>query len=162
MDTLTAIKKRRSIREFTGDPIPSPDLEEIVNAARLAATGSNKQPWNFVLVTNKDVIQRLSKAAEWSTNAAAIIAVVMDPVSKYWLEDGSAAIENMLLAATALGYGSCWVQGSIEPHRAEFKLLLNIPDHLKLLALIVVGVPVQWPEAKDKKPLEAVLHRETY
>jgi nitroreductase len=162
MDTLNAIKKRRSVRDFTGDPIPLEDIETIVDAGRLAASGNNKQPWDFVVVTNKEIIQPLSKAAAWSANASAMIAVVMDPSSKYWLEDGSAAIENMLLAATALGYGSCWLQGNTRPHEAEFKLLLNIPNHLNLLSLVPIGVPVKWPESKEKKSLAEVLHWETF
>jgi len=162
MDTLDTIKKRRSVRDFTGDPIPLEDIETIVDAGRLAASGNNKQPWDFVVVTNKGIIQPLSKAAAWSANASAMIAVVMDPSSKYWLEDGSAAIENMLLAATALGYGSCWLQGNTRPHEAEFKLLLNIPNHLNLLSLVPIGVPVKWPESKEKKSLAEVLHWETF
>lgn len=162
MDTLDAIKKRRSIRTYTGEAIPKSDLETIVDAGRLAPTGHNQQPWDFIIITNKSTIQRLSKAADWSTQASAIIAVVMDPAHQYWVEDGSAAIENMLIAATAMGYGTCWVQGNAKPHEAEFKLLLNIPDHLNILALVPVGVPAEWPDSKDKKPLDAILHWETY
>ena len=162
MDTFEAIKKRSSVRDFTGEPIPLKDLEKIVDAGRLAPSGSNKQPWDFIVVTKKDIIQRLSKAGAWSADAGAMIVVVMDPASKYWLEDGSAAIENMLLAATALGYGSCWLEGNALPHEAEFKRLLNIPEHLNLLTLIPVGVPAEWPRDKQKKPLEEVLHWETF
>jgi len=162
MNTFETIKMRRSVRNFTGDPIPLSDLEKIVDAGRLAPTGSNRQPWDFIVVTQKDIIQRLSKAGAWSADAGAMIVVVMDPSSKYWVEDGSAAIENILLAATALGYGSCWLQGNAKPHEAEFKHLLKIPDHLKLLTLIPIGVPVAWPGDMQKKPLEEVLHWETF
>lgn len=162
METFTAIKKRRSIRKYTGDPVSKEDLEKIIDAGRMAPSGNNKQPWDFVVVTNQDLIQKLSKAADWSAKAGAMIAVVMNTSSKYWLEDGSAAIENMLLAATALGYGSCWLEGYTKPHEAEFKRLLNIPQHLTLLTLIPVGVPVAWPEHKDKKPLSDILHWETF
>lgn len=162
MDTFETIKKRRSVRDFTGDPIPLSDLKRIVDAGRLAPSGNNKQPWEFIVVTDKSIIQRLSKAAAWSANASAMIVVVMDTASKYWLEDGSAAIQNMLLAATALGYGSCWLEGNAQPHEAEFKLILNIPEDMTLLSLVPVGVPVRWPESKEKKPLEKVLHWETY
>jgi len=114
------------------------------------------------VVTDQSILQRLSKAAAWSADASAMIVVVMDTASKYWVEDGSAAVENMLLAATALGYGSCWLQGNAQPHEAEFKLLLNIPENRKILTLIPIGVPPHWPEKKQKKPLEDVLHWETY
>ena len=162
MDTFTTIKRRRSVRNFTGDPIPISDLEKIVDAGRLAPTGSNRQPWDFIVVTQKDIIQHLSIAGAWSADAGAMIIVVMDPSSKYWIEDGSAAVENILLAATALGYGSCWLQGNAKPHEAEFKHLLKIPDHLKLLTLIPIGVPVAWPGDKQKKTLEEVIHWETF
>ncbi len=161
MDVFDALKKRRSVRKYTGDPIPLADLEKIANAGRMAPSGHNRQPWTFIVVTNTALIQRLSKASPWSANASAMIAVVMDPASEYWVEDGSAAIENMLLAATGLGYGSCWLEGYTKPNEAEFKLLLNIPDYLRLLSLVSVGVPVDWPES-EKKPLEDVLHWETF
>ena len=102
MDALEAIRQRRSVREYTGDPIPREDLETIVDAARLAATGGNQQPWDFIVVTDRDMIGRLKVAAQWMENAGAIIAVVLDPTSRWWIEDGSAAVENMLIAATAL------------------------------------------------------------
>ncbi len=70
MDTFEAINKRRSVRHFTGDSIPKSDLEKIIDAGRLAATGSNKQPWDFIVVTLKDVIQQLSKAGDWSAEQA--------------------------------------------------------------------------------------------
>jgi nitroreductase len=162
MDVFSVIKKRRSIRKFTGEAIPSSDLEKIVDAGRLAPSGNNQQPWDFIVVTDKSILQRLSKAASWSADAAAMIVVVMDPVTKYWREDGSAAVENMLLAATALGYGACWLEGDTQPHEAEFKLLLNIPEHLQLLTLIPIGIPVNWPEEKQKKPLKDILHWETF
>ena len=162
METLDSIQKRRSIRNFTGDPIPLSDLEKIINAGRLAPTGNNRQPWDFIVVTGEAIRQHLSKAAAWSANASAIIVVVMDPSSKYWVEDGSAAIENIMLAATDLGYGTCWLEGNAQPHEAEFKLLLNIPEHLRILSLVPIGVPVEWPASKKKKPLEDVLHWETY
>jgi nitroreductase len=161
MDALEAIRKRRSVRSFTGEPIPREHLETIVDAARLAATGSNRQPWDFIIVTERKMIERFLISGRWMDKAGAIIAVVMDPTSRWWLEDGSAAIENILLACTALGYGSCWVEGDALPREEEFKRLLGVPADRRLLALIPVGVPTEWPE-KDKKPLEQVLHWERF
>ena len=111
MDALEAIRKRRSVRDFTGDPVPREDLEKIVDAGRMAATGFNRQPWEFIVITNPEMIDKLKVAAQWMENAGAVIAVTLDPTTKYWLEDGSAAVENMLIASTALGYGSCWLEG---------------------------------------------------
>ncbi|MCX6038525.1 MAG: nitroreductase family protein [Chloroflexi bacterium] len=121
MDTLEAIRKRRSIRRYTDDAIPKADLETIVDAGRLAATGNNRQPWDFVVVTDRTMIERFKVSGAWIEKAGAVIVVVMDPVSSWWVEDGAAAIENMLLASTALGYGACWVEGDALPREALFK-----------------------------------------
>lgn len=161
MDALEAIRKRRSVREYTGAPIPRADLETIIDAGRMAASGYNRQPWDFIVVTNREMIEKLKIAARWMDKAGAIIAVVLDPTAKYWLEDGSAAIENMLIAATSLGYGTCWLEGYTLPLEDEFKALLNVPAEKRLLTLIPVGVPVAWPQ-QEKKPLNAVLHWEMY
>jgi len=161
MNALEAIRKRRSVRKYTGEPIPREDLKKIVDAGRLAATGNNQQPWDFIVVTDREMIERLKVAAEWMEKAAAIIAVVMDPSSRWWVEDGSAAVENMLIASTALGYGSCWLEGYTLPREEEFKELLGVPKEKRLLTLIPIGVPVEWPTRK-KKPLEEVLHWERY
>jgi nitroreductase len=161
MDALEAIRKRRSIRKFTGESIPRKDLEIIIDAGRLAASGSNQQPWDFIVITNRNIIDQLKVASHWMDKAGAIVAVVMDPMSRWWIEDGSAAVENMLIASTALGYGSCWLEGYTLPREEEFKALLGIPEPKKLLTLLPIGVPVEWP-TKEKKPLAEVLHWEKY
>lgn len=161
MEALEAIRKRRSVRRYTGEPIPREDLETIVDAGRLAASGSNRQPWDFIVITERETIEALKVAASWVEQAGAIIAVIMDPSSRWWLEDGSAAIENMLIASTALGYGSCWLEGYTLPHEQEFKTLLGVPEGKRLLTLIPIGVPVEWP-SKEKRSLEDVLHWERY
>ena len=140
MDAFEAIRKRRSVREYTGDPIPRKVLESIVDAGRLAASGSNRQPWEFIVVTEPEMINKLKVAALWMDKAGAIIAVVTDPSSRWWLEDGSAAVENILLASTALGYGSCWLEGYTLRREDEFKELLGIPKEKRLLTLIPIIV----------------------
>ena len=161
MDVFEAMQKRRSVRSYTGDAIPREDLEKIVDAARLAPSGMNRQPWEFIVVTDRSMIDKLKVAARWMEDAGAIIAVVMDPVSKWWVEDGSAAIENILLAGTALGYGTCWLEGWTRPLEAELKKLLGIPKGRRLLTLLPIGVPVSWPSV-SKKPLNEVLRWEKY
>ena len=161
MDALEAMRRRRSVRAYTGEPIPRADLEMIVDAGRLAPSGYNTQPWDFVVITERDLIEQLKVASLWMEKAGAIIAVVMDPSSPWWREDGSAAIENMLIAATALGYGSCWLQGYTTPREEEFKALLDIPGEKRLLTLVPIGVPVQWPTV-GKKSLADVIHWERY
>ena len=161
METFKAIQKRRSVRKFTGELIPREHLEKIVDAGRLAATGSNRQPWDFIVVTDQAMIEQLTVVGKWMRKAAAIIVVVVDPYSRWWLEDGSAAIQNMLVASTALGYGSCCVVGDALSHEEQFKTLLYIPKAKHLLALVPVGVPVELPTI-EKRPLESVLHWQVY
>ena len=161
MDALEAIQKRRSVREYSGEPIPRDHLEKIVDAGRLAASGNNSQPWDFIVVTNQTMIEELKVAAEWMKQAGAIIAVVMDPKSRWWVEDGAAAVENILIAATALGYGSCWLEGYTLERERQFKTLLDIPDDKRLLTLVPIGIPVGWP-TKEKKTLAQVIHWEKF
>ena len=161
MEALEAIEKRRSIRKYTGEPIPRKDLEKIVNAGRLAATGSNKQPWDFIVITERKTIRKFMVASDYVEKAGAVIAVIMDPASKWWKEDGSAAIENMLIASTALGYGAVWLEGSMIKWENEFKELLNVPADRRLLTLIPVGLPAESPEV-EKKTLKEVIHWEKY
>jgi len=161
MDALEAIRKRRSIRRYTNDAIPKADLESIVDAGRLAATGNNRQPWDFVIVTDRGMIAEFKIAGAWIEKAGAVIVVVMDPDSRWWVEDGAAAIENMLLASTALGYGACWVEGDALPREEQFKTLLGVPSAKRVMALIPIGVAAE-TTAPGKKTLEQVLHWEKY
>ena len=161
MDALEAIRKRRSVRKYTGDPIPRKDLETIVDAGRLAASGNNQQPWEFIVVTKREMIDKLKVASQWMERSGAIIAVVLNPDSRWWLEDGSAAVENILIASTALGYGSCWLEGYTLPREKELKALLGIPKEKRLLTLVPIGVPAEWP-TREKKSLAEVIHWETY
>ena len=161
MDTFEVLHKRRSVRAYTGESISRNDLETIVDAGRMAASGSNLQPWVFIVVTDREMISKLSLAAAWMDKAAAVIAVVMDPSSRWWLEDGSAAVQNMQIAATALGYGSCWLEGRTRAHEGELKDYLGIPEEKRLMTLLPVGVPVEWPE-KEKKNLKDVMRWEKY
>ncbi len=161
MDALTAIRKRRSVRRYTGQPIPRADLEAIIDAARLAATGFNKQPWEFVVVTEPRRKAALSLGKDWVCDAAAVVAVVLDPAAPFWLQDGCAAVQNMLVAATALGYGACWLEGATAPHEEQLKAALGVPEGLRLLTLVSIGVPAESP-TRTKRPLEDVLHWETF
>ena len=161
MDALEAIRKRRSVREYTGEAIPREDLELIVDTARLAPSGWNRQPWDFIVITDREMIEKLKVASQWMEKAGAIIAVVLDPSSRWWLEDGAAAIENILIASTALGYGSCWLEGYTLPLEEEFKQLLGVPGDKRLLTLVPIGVAVEWPTV-EKKSLDEVIHWERY
>lgn len=161
MELFDAIRNRRTVRSFTGETIPRQDLEKIVDAGRLACTGRNLQPWDFIVVTRKETIDYFAQHTDWMGNAAAVIAIVADPFSRWWVEDAAAAAENMLLAITALGYGGCWLQGVTMEREADYKALLSIPMRLRLFTIIPVGVSTEIT-SKDKKPIEQVLHWEKY
>jgi len=161
METFEAIATRRSVRRFTGEAVSDDMLKEIVNSGRMAASGNNKQPWHFIVVRDKDVIQQLKGHHEWIGASGAIIAVVGDPSSQWWLEDCSAAVQNMLLAVVDLGLGSCWMEGFTKRNEAAFKELLSVPEDMRLFTLLPVGVPAESPE-KEKKSLEEVLHWERF
>jgi nitroreductase len=162
VDIFEAIQGRHTSRNFDGTSVLKTDLEKIVDAGRLAPTGYNIQPWQFIVVTDREKIEYLSEADKWIANAGAVIMVVMDlTISDFTTEDASAAIAYMLLASTALGYGACWVEGDIVPFEAEFKETFNIPDQHRLFALVPVGNNADEPKPKEKKPLDDVLHWET-
>jgi nitroreductase len=161
MDAIEVIRKRRTVRSYTGAPIPREHLETIIDCARLAASGRNAQPWDFIVVTDKAMIQKFKIVADWIDKAGAVVAVVMDPASRWWVEDGAAAVENMLLAATALGYGTCWLEGYTLRREDELKILLGVPAERRLMTLVPIGVPTEWP-TKEKKTLADVIHWEMF
>jgi nitroreductase len=107
------------------------------------------------------MIVNFKVAGSWLEESGAVIVVVMDPTSRWWIEDGAAAIENMLLACTALGYGSCWVEGDALPYEDRLKSLLSIPSDRRVMALIPIGVPAETPQPR-KKTLAEVLHWEKF
>ena len=166
MDALEVLWKRRSIREYKDKTIPKDILEKIVDAARFAATARNVQPWEFVVVTNSQTLQSISELAEngrFIARAKACIAIFCSD-TKYYLEDGCAATQNILLAATASGIGSCWVAGDKKPYCAEVTQLLNVPSSFKLISLIPLGYPQSddFFKVSDKRSLKEMLHWEKF
>ncbi len=173
MDLFEAIHARRTIRTFTGKKIPRGDLEKIVNAGRLAPSARNRQTWGFVVITERavmdQIVSRFHLPRKYDTfedgkfdGTSAIIAVAVGGSSEYWREDGSAATQNMLLAARDLGWGSCWIEGQMRPHKDKFKELLKVPKEKRILSLIALGEPVKWSASPPKKSLSEVLYWEKY
>ena len=165
-DSLSLLKIRRSVRSFSDKGIPKKQLEEIVDAARFAPTARNVQPWEFVVVTDKNKLTELANLAEngrFIAQAVACIAV-FSADTKYFLEDGSAATCNILLAATALGIGSCWVAGDKKPYCQEVNALLNAPLDMKLISIVALG----YPQDKNifrvmaKRELKELIHWEKF
>jgi len=163
MDAIQALKSRRCIRVFRPDPVPKSLLEELIDCARLAPTAINIQPWEFVVVTSPETLRKIAEATDhgrFIADAPACV-VVLCRETKYFLEDGSAATENILLAAHALGLGACWVAGDKKPYAGEICRLIGAPDGYRLISLIPVGYPAEQPGI-SKRPLVDVLHWERY
>jgi nitroreductase len=163
MDAIQVLKTRRSVRAYKRAPVPRKTIEDIVDCGRLAATAVNIQPWEFVVVTDA---KRLRKIAETTDHGkfiadAPVCVLVLCKDTKYYLEDGSAATENILLAARAHGLGSCWVAGDKKPYASEICRLVGAPEGYKLVSLIPIGDPAESPE-KTKRPLSDVLRWEKY
>ncbi len=129
MDFFEAVERRASVRAFEPVEIAEDQLLRIVDAGRRAPSGRNRQPCQFVLITDKGVIERLSAVQACIGQASAATAVLVDDqLTEYWKEDAAAAIENMLLAIAALGYASVWVEGYVLRHEAMVKETLGVPD----------------------------------
>ena len=164
MDALEALRSRRSCRRFADRPVGRELVEQVVDAGRLAATARNEQPWEFVVVTDPAVrceIAAMTDYGPFIADAPVCVAVLAE-ATKYYLEDGSAATQNMLLAAHALGLGACWVAGDKKPYAPKIMKRLGAPAELRLVSLGALG----WPEGDlpnpGKRSLEDVLHWDTY
>ena len=164
MDALKVLKTRRSIRQYTAETVGKKVLEDLVDCGRLAASARNEQPWEFVVVTAPQTLKKLSELAErngrFLANTPAAVAVFCKD-SAYFLEDGSAATQNILLAACAHGLGSCWIAGDKKPYAEPVRELLGVPAGYKLISLIAIGHAAEQSQ-KDKRPLNEVLHWEKF
>ncbi len=164
MQTLEVLKKRRSVRSFSAKPLPRNLAEELIDCARLAPTARNDQPWEFVVITKKDTLRELGSLAEngsFIKDSSCCIAVLCRE-TKYYLEDGCAATENILIAACDLGLSGCWVAGDKKPYADKVKELLGVPAALKLVSLIPLGYSDAEQGLPAKRPLKEILHWETY
>jgi len=206
MDLFDSIQGRKSIRRFKQTPVPDEDIKKILDAGRRAPSANNTQPWSFIVVKNRTVLQLMADAARqmidlmipyaesekqakrlaaykgtyytFFENAPVVIAVLMEGYDAgtdrvlakmgYSPEDikrlrplpglqsVAAAIENMLLAIHALGYGSCWMTGPLVAQEA-FEKLLGFGKEKSIAALLPVGVPDENPPARPRKPLEEIM-----
>jgi len=162
MDFFEAVEKRTSVRQLAPAEISDDDLRKILDAGRRAPSGKNLQPLEYVVIRDPATIEKLDRVQPFIAQASAIIAIVADRSSMFWLEDASAATENMLLAIAALGYASCWVEGTLLKHEEWVKELLGIPEEPRLIILLPIGKPAVTPVQKEKRPLEDIAHSERY
>lgn len=155
-DFIDVILKRRSIRRFTDQPVEPEKLTLLLKAAMAGPSATNAQPWEFVVITEKEVMDKFRSGIMFGKmNATAAICVLGSTRmqkskvgEKFWVQDCSAATENILLAATALGLGSVWV--GIHPvnmYKRQVSDILNLPDGVTPLNLIYLGYP-----AEEKEP----------
>ena len=163
---IDLITKRRSIRQFKPDKVEAEKIELLKEAALRAPSSRGGRPWEFVFVTDRDLLEKLSASKEHGSSflkgAQIGIVVCADPEkSDVWVEDTSIAAIFMHLAAESLGLGSCWIQIRKRPHDATQSAeayiadLLNIPAHIKVESIIAVGYPA---ESKSPHPKEELLN----
>lgn len=182
------LKRIRSVRKFNATPIDLKVLEDIVDCGRLAPTARNLQPWEFIVVTDKDKLENIStfhKSSDFVKDAGAVILVLCNAEStEYFLEDGCAATQTMITAADIHGLKSCWVAGAKGLYQGEDDIawcegmpckplpdqvknaekinnLLGVPSNYALISMIALGYSAENPEV-TKRSLQEVLHWETF
>ena len=166
MSVLKVIQKRRSLRKYKGDRIPEDVLQRVLEAARLAPSGKNYQPWKFIIVQDQELKAKLAQAsAEQFFMAEAPVIIVgcgfpddsysrMGRYMKSWPVDVTIALEHLILQATEEGLGTCWI-GSFE--ETEVKAILNIPENVRVLALTPLGYPNESPPYRGRKRLDEIV-----
>lgn len=163
METLDCIRERRSVREYSGEEVTGQELDAMLEAARWAPSGLNNQPWRFMKVTDREMIESLSQLTKYRgvvAGASAVIAVFLDPEDMYDrtkdLQSSGAAVQNMLLAAHDMGLGACWM-GEIISQREKVEELLGVPGDFEFVALVAVGRPVERENVGIRHPLEKLM-----
>jgi len=173
LNIFDLFKSRRSIRSFKSEDIPNEYIKKILEAARWAPSAGNIQPWEFIVIRNPETKREIARAALNQTfieEAPVVIVVCADEsrsgwaygsrgASLYCIQDTAAATENMLLAACALGLGACWVGAFRED---EVKRILKVPGGLRPVAIVPIGYPAERPNPPPKRPLEEVVHYESF
>ena len=194
MDFFETIRKRSSVRNFTDDPVTEEDLLAMLEAARLAPSPKNEQPWHFMVVRDRQILDNLrdmvnavldAQIEEAETKVrkrqlknkrfgavnvfdAPVVVVVLtrpypnpdpenQPIFNQGLQGVSAAVENLHLAATALGYGGCWVVLPLELGRMEIEAMLGVKRPWLAVALLSIGIPSKPPSGVKRKPLEEIV-----
>jgi len=173
MDVFECIKTRRSIRKYLPDPVKEEDLVKILDAARWAPSAGNLQPWEFIIVRDPEKKKAIARAAlnqDFIAEAPIVIVVCANiprtssvygtrGATLYCIQDTAAAIQNMLLAAHALGYGTCWV-GAFREN--EVKKILHIPEEVRPVAIIPLGRPGERPYPRRRYSLTEIVYEEEY
>lgn len=173
MEFFEVIKNRRSIRAYRKQALRHEQLNQLIDAARLAPSAGNAQPWAFVIAQKEKTKQALAEAAfgqKWLQEAAVVFVVCMDEKraedaygvrgrTLYGIQDTSAAVENILLTACSLGLGGCWM-GAF--HEEEVRKVINAPPHMRPVALVPIGYPAESPPARSRRPASEVVFEESF
>ena len=168
-EAIKNIMTRTSIRKYTDQPVSKTDIETLLRAGMAAPTAVNRQPWHFVVVTDKAKLKELSGGRGGMLEQCALAIVVCGNMEKtikgkgqeFWIQDCSAATENILLAANALGLGAVWTGGyPMEERVASISKALKLPETIIPLCTIVIGHPAESPTPKDKWKPENVSYNE--
>lgn len=150
MDTrLSFIFRRRSVRKYTDQPVPEALIEPLLEAAMAAPSATNRKPWAFVVVDDPDQLCALRRALPLSRYGAPLAIVACGDLSRavpqyedFWIQDVSAAMENLLLAAPALGLGGCWIGvNPVERFAGPVCEILGLPEHIRPLGVALIGYP---------------------
>ncbi len=164
MDVFEAIKARRSIRAYKDEPVPEDKLIKVLEAARLAPSAGNRQPWQFIVVkdgSKRKMLAQVADEQDFIAEAGVVIVALSDPAaSKRWyLRDPMIAVEHMALEAVEQGLGTCWIGAFDE---AELRRILKVPENLAVVCLLPLGLPDESPAPKTRKPFAQVFHKEEY
>lgn len=169
MELKEALLKRRSVRKFTEEAVSEENISELMHAAMSGPSASNRRPWLFYVITNAEKLTELMTATPYSRMKAPLAIVVCGNLHRahegkkgeYWIQDCSAAVENILLRVTDLDLGAVWCGVHLqEEAEANVKRILDLPEHADPLGLIYVGHPAEGavPEAKDWYEAENVIY----
>jgi len=167
------ILSRRSVRAFTGEDLPDSEVEKLIEAACLAPSAGNNQPWGFVIVRDDGAKLRLVEAAHGQSfmgTAPVVIVVCADPkrttprygdrgLNLYCIQDTAAAVENILLTAAYNGLGTCWIGAFDEAAAAE---AVGLPEDVRPVAMIPVGYPAQSPDRRPRREPGDVIHKDRW
>lgn len=165
MNTYEAILKRRSIRKFTKDVPTDEQIKKLLEAAMAAPSAQNKQPWVFYVIQNKEIVEKIHQAGRgYNYNSPVLILVCADDNLSYWhqsnefyIQDCSAAIENILLEATELGLGTVWCGvNPVEERINLVKEILELPESIIPIGLIQLGYPDEIKEERTQYKEELV------
>ena len=172
MDLFETIESRRSIRKYTGSPVSDEQLRQVLEAGRLAPSWKNLQCWSIVVVSDPALRKALGEAVSFNPDRTAyerapyVLALCADPEKSgrmnqmdYYLVDSGIVMEHMVLAAHAMGLGTCCVGWFPE---APVKELLKVPSQLHVVALTPLGVPDQAPAPRPRKRLEDIAWRDSF